>query len=135
MNEPSSAVVSLWNFDDGTRLREVTVLAGKVHGGEAVGGDERPFGIFSADSRFFALAAGDAGNHIHVIDVNKAGAHSSRKMPWLDGERVIEIEKAQIAASFAADAPIKGLFLLNSGEIAAVGVEPKAVLIWKIKTP
>ena len=67
LNEPSPAVVSLWSFDDGTRLRQLSLPGGRV-----VEGDERPFGIFSPDSRYFVVAPGDAAHHIHVIDVQEA---------------------------------------------------------------
>ena len=79
----------------------------------ANGGAEAPLGAFTADSRFFVLAAGDDRHHIHLIDV----------------------AKARIRSSFTVSGPVKGLSLLDSGEIAAVGIEPKAIVIWKIKVP
>jgi len=57
------------------------------------------------------VAAEDRNNHIYVIDVNNA----------------------EIRSSFTAEGPVKGLFLLDSGEIAAVGIEPKTIVIWKIR--
>ena len=64
MPAPSPATIAFWNFDDGTRLRHVTVLGGEDH---------RPSGIFTADSRFFVLAAEDADHHVHVIDARRLG--------------------------------------------------------------
>ena len=118
---PSPATACFWNFDDGARLREVAVAGGK----------ERAFGVFSADSRFFVLIASDDKHHMHLIDARKAGGRTSLTV----GERVVELEKAVIASSFTADGPINSLCLLDSGEIAAVGIESKAIVIWKIKTP
>ncbi len=75
--------------------------------------EERPTGTFSPDSRFFVSTGGTDNRHVYVIDV----------------------QKTEIKSSFTLDAPIKGLFALDSGEIAAIGVEPGAILVWKIKTP
>ena len=124
---PFPAKVALWNFDDGTGLRKVTVPGAKglpvgaltvtdpaeFSRSDPPGGMDRPVGAFTADSRFFVVAAGDEDRHIHVVDVKKAGVRSS----------------------FAVDRPVKGLFPLDSGEVAVVGVEPKAIVIWKIKPP
>ena len=71
----------------------------------------RDVSAFSRDSRFFVLATGKG--RIHVIDV----------------------KNAEVRASYTEMLPVKSLCLLTSGEIAAVGTEPKAVVIWKFKTP
>ena len=67
------------------------------------------FPAFTADSRYF-LVATQKGS-IHVIDTK-------------DGT---------IRSTHLAGAGIKGMFALSSGEIAAVGAEPKAIVIWKLK--
>ena len=54
-----------------------------------------------------------------------------RQSPHLFDRR----EEAEIKSSFVVDRPIHGLFPLDSGEIAAVGVELGVIAIWKIKTP
>ena len=118
---PSRATVAFWNFEDATNLRQVTVPSGT----------ERPMGAFTSDSRFFVLAAGKENRYINVIDANKAEASSSFKV----GGHVFDVNKAEVRSSFAVGSPVKGLFSLNSGEIAAVGLEPKLIVIWKIKTP
>jgi len=66
---------------------------------------------FTADSRYFVLATGKG--RVYLIDA----------------------KKAEIRSSFTVGASVKGLFTLNTGEIAVVGTEPKSVVIWKIKTP
>jgi WD40 repeat protein len=116
----SPIAVSFWNFDDGSRLRCMTVPRG--------GG--RPSGVFSADSRSFVLTADDVNHQIHVFDVSKAGTRTTLTL----GDHSIEIEKAEIRSSYSASGPIKGLSLLNSGEIATVGIESQAIVICRINT-
>jgi WD40 repeat protein len=70
-------------------------------------------GIFTADSRFFIASAGKDDRRIDIIDVQKAKIHSSLNV----------------------DSPIRDIFLLESGDIGVVGVEPKAIRIWKFKPP
>ena len=66
---------------------------------------------FSRDSRFFAVAT--AKGRISLINVRKVVVRSS----------------------YVVNGSVKGLCLLNSGEIAALGTEPKAIVVWKIKPP
>jgi hypothetical protein len=124
---PFPVRVAFWNFDDGTKLRKLTLRGGKdlpveiptlpdpvaFARSDAPGGKDLAVGAFTGDSRFFVVAAGDENRNIRVIDA----------------------KKAEVRSSFTVDGRVKGLFLLDSGEIAAVGIEPKAIVIWKIKTP
>ena len=70
-------------------------------------------GAFTANSHFFVLAAGEGNRRIDLI----------------------EVEKAKVQSSMTADAPVGDISRLDSGEIAVVGIEPKAVVIWKFKPP
>ena len=78
-----------------------------------VQGGRNVSGTFTADSRFFVLSAGEDDRRIDLIDV----------------------KEAKVRSSLTTDAPITDISLLDSGEIAVVGVEPKAVVIWKFKPP
>ena len=62
--------------------------------------DEPPIATFTPDSRYFLCTAGSGGRSVFLIDA----------------------KTAKIRSSWKADAPVRGLFLLNSGEVAAVGV-------------
>jgi WD40 repeat protein len=97
--------VGFWDFDDGSRSRTLEL--------PAVGQDDFPVATFTADSRYFVCSAGDGGRTIFVIDA----------------------DKAKIRSSWAVGAQVRGLFPLDSGEIAAVGVEPKALLLYKVPAP
>ena len=46
------------------------------------------------------------------------------------GDRNRGQEKREIRSSFKVGAAINGLFPLTSGEVAAVGIEPKAIVIF-----
>ena len=65
--------------------------------------DEPPIATFTPDSRYFLCTAGSGGRSVFLIDA----------------------KTAKIRSSWKADAPVRGLFLLNSGEVAAVGVVPR----------
>jgi hypothetical protein len=75
--------------------------------------DEPPTATFTPDSRSFLCTAGAGGRSVFLIDV-KTG---------------------KIRSSWTAGAPVRGLFPISSGEVAAVAVEPKAVLLYKIPVP
>ena len=100
---PSGRPVGFLNLNEGTEPRAL----------EFPSGPEPPHGIFSADSRFFILAAGEENRNIYVVNV----------------------KNAEVRSSYTVDAPVARLSSLKSGEIAAVGTEPKAIVVWKIKTP
>jgi hypothetical protein len=102
---PNPVTVGFWNFDDGTQMRAVEL--------PDIGLDGFPTATFTADSRYFFCTAGAGGRRIFLIDV----------------------KTAKIRSSWTASASVRGLFPLTSGEIAAVGVEPKAVLIYKMPAP
>jgi WD40 repeat protein len=74
---------------------------------------ERPVATFSADSRCLACTGGADNRQIYVIDV----------------------AKSRIRSSFPASVAVKGLFLLKSGEFAAIGIEPSAIVVSRIKAP
>ena len=118
---PSPATVAFWNFEDATNLRQITVPSGT----------ERPMGVFTANSRYFVVAAGNENQQIHVIDVNKAEISSSFKA----GGHEFDVKKAEVRKTFKIDGRVKGITALKSGDICAWGVESNAVLIWKIKSP
>ena len=100
---PSGALFGFLNLNEGTEPRAL----------EFPSGPEPPHGIFSADSRFFILAAGEENRNIYVVDVKTP--RSGCLIQWT--------LRSRISSS------------LKSGEIAAVGTEPKAIVVWKIKTP
>lgn len=75
--------------------------------------DEFVAATFTPDSRYFLCTAGSGGRSVFVIDA----------------------KTAKIRSSWKAAAPVRGLFPVNSGEVAAVGVGPGTVLIYKIPKP
>ena len=75
--------------------------------------DELPTAVFTPDSRCLLCTAGSGGRSIYLVDV----------------------KTAKICSSYLAAAPMRGLFSINSGEVAAVSVGPKSVLIYKIPKP
>jgi len=70
-------------------------------------------GAFSADARYFVCAGGPESRRAYLIDV----------------------AAAKIRSSWAADATLEDFFLLSTGEIAAVGTERDAIVIYKITPP
>jgi hypothetical protein len=73
--------------------------------------DQPPIAVFTPDSRFFLCTAGPGGRRVFLIDVKSGKIRSS----WTSG------------------APLRGMFPLSTGEIAVIGVEPKAILLSKIR--
>jgi len=75
--------------------------------------DQPPIATFTPDSRCFLCTAGLGGRSVFLIDV-KTG---------------------KIRSSWTGIGPVRGLFPISTGEVAAITVEPKAVLLSKIRVP
>ena len=75
--------------------------------------DQPPIAAFTPDSRWFLCTAGQRGRSVFLIDV-KTG---------------------KIRSSWTGIAPVRGLFPISTGEVAAIMVEPKTILLSKIRVP
>ena len=73
--------------------------------------DQPPIAAFTPDSRWFLCTAGQRGRSVFLIDV-KTG---------------------KIRSSWTGIAPVRGLFPISTGEVAAIMVEPKTILLSKIR--
>jgi hypothetical protein len=108
-----------WLLMSGQTLRPVTVGFWNFDDGtqrrtlELPKCDQPPIATFTPDSRCFLCTAGPGGRSVFLIDV-KTG---------------------EIRSSWTGIAPVRGLFPISTGEVAAITVEPKAVLLSKIRVP
>jgi WD40 repeat protein len=108
-----------WLLMSGQSLRPVTVGFWNFDDGtqrrsvELPKSDQFPIATFTPDSRCFLCTAGPDGRSVFLIDV-KTG---------------------KIRSSWTGSAPVRGLFPISTDEVAVISVEPKAVLLSKIRIP
>jgi hypothetical protein len=75
--------------------------------------DQFPIATFTPDSRAFLCTAGPGGQSVFLIDV----------------------KMGKIRSSWTCSAPVRGLFPVSTDEVTVITVEPKAVLLSKIRIP
>jgi hypothetical protein len=75
--------------------------------------DQPPISVFTPDSRFLFCTAGPGGRSVFLIDV----------------------KTAKIRSSWTGSASVRGLYPISTGEVAVISVEPKAVVLSKIRLP
>ena len=106
-----------WLLMSGEALRPVTVGFWNFDDGtrrrtvELPKSDQPPIATFTPDSRCFLCTTGPDGRSVFLIDVKTGKIHSS----W------------------TGSAPVRGLFPISTGEVVAITVESKAVVLSKIR--